>query len=469
MRRPRDPVALVMAWHRNTRGPNMVEAYASSCLVALGDHLLANGVDGVDHVGHAGRVLLAHQPSAQVGDQALGAKLGEHEANGVLDLRVGAAGLQLQQGGVEVALQARGLGAAGGGLLGDHGAHLGAGGDGVDGDDVVALGAGGDAVHGVAGEGEEGDGGVAAAHLLRDLLHRGHREVVEGGLVDELAHRLEHLDHVSAALHLLVEVVNHHAGEVVQQHLGVLGVVAAPADAGIAVVLGGAAHHVVQEGPRRRREADQGHAVPLLDDGLVDALDALEDVPEGLLHVHAVGQALQVRGGGQGVGDQDALAAGHLDVDAEGLGHHEDVGEEDGCVQVVAAEGLHGHLSDGHGVVEDLEEVLAGVLLELVVLGQMAARLAEEPHGGGLGGLALGHADHEVVLGGHVGGGADLLGGGHHHLLASLAHGLGPGSGGVLGSRLGHHICELGVATEHGCHLKRLSILCSVQTSSNRR
>eukprot|EP00959_Pyramimonas_sp_CCMP1952_P452453 9466618-Pyramimonas_sp.AAC.1 len=43
------------------------------------------------------------------------------------------------------------------------------------------------------------------------------------------------------------------------------------------------------------------------------------------------------------------LAAGHLDVNAKRLGDDEDVGEENGSVQVVASQRLHRHLRDARG------------------------------------------------------------------------------------------------------------------------
>ena len=109
------------------------------------------------------------------------------------------------------------------------------------------------------------------------------------------------------------------------------------------------------------------------------------------------GQARQVRGRAHRVRHDDALAAGHLDVDAHGLGDDEDVREEDGGVNVVAAHGLHGTLGDVRRAPQQLEEAFARTPLVLVVLGQMAARLTEEPHGRLLGGLTSCRAHHEVV------------------------------------------------------------------------
>ena len=75
-----------------------------------------------------------------------------------------------------------------------------------------------------------------------------------------------------------------------------------------------------------------------------------------------------------------ADATGHLDVDAKCLGNHQDVREENGRVQVVAPQRLERHLRDVLWVLEQLQEVFAGLLLVLAVLWQMPTRLSEKPH-----------------------------------------------------------------------------------------
>jgi len=85
--------------------------------------------------------------------------------------------------------------------------------------------------------------------------------------------------------------------------------------------------------------------------------DGVVHVAESLVDGHGGVDALDVLEGAQGVGEAGALAFEHLHLEAERLGDDEDVGEDDGGVQLgEAVDGLHG---DGHregGRAADLKE-----------------------------------------------------------------------------------------------------------------
>ena len=81
------------------------------------------------------------------------------------------------------------------------------------------------------------------------------------------------------------------------------------------------------------------------------------------------------------VGD-DRPGAGHdVEVDADRLERHHDVGEEDGRVDAVAAHRLQGDLDDQVGAEARLQH--RDALADRAVLRQRAAGLAHEPHGRG--------------------------------------------------------------------------------------
>ena len=96
----------------------------------------------------------------------------------------------------------------------------------------------------------------------------------------------------------------------------------------------------------------------------------------------------------------------HVHAEPDGGRGHDDVAEEDGGVDVVAAHRLEGDLRGRGGIVDGVED--AALAAQRPVLGQRAAGLAHEPHGHPGGGQATGGAEE---------GGVGELGGGGHGLL----------------------------------------------------
>jgi hypothetical protein len=100
----------------------------------------------------------------------------------------------------------------------------------------------------------------------------------------------------------------------------------------------------------------------------------------------------------------DRAGARHdVEVDADRLERHDDVGEEDGGVDAVAADRLQRDLGDEVGRRAGVEHLVA--LAQRAVLGQRAAGLPHEPHRGVGDGLAAARPEEGgVVRGGGRGG-----------------------------------------------------------------
>lgn len=212
-----------------------------------------------------------------------------------------------------------------------------------------------------------------------ELLERGGRELGAG--------RLEHLEelwglasaekfrgvpaHLGAGLDLQAEILDADLGRLLEEGLGLLGILVDPRLALLGQL--GVADHVAEQGPRRTAEANQGDAArqlrPGQRNGLVDVVELLGDVDVLLEHLGV----LAIRGGQQGFREVRALLVDHLDRHAQGLGDDEDVGEDDGGIDEAgeALNGLQGERRGHLGVPAALEEV--ALPLGLVVLGEIAA------------------------------------------------------------------------------------------------
>ena len=155
--------------------------------------------------------------------------------------------------------------------------------------------------------------------------------------------------------------------------------------------------HVAGQRPGAAGKANQRHA----------AVQRAADRGHGVKHV---AQALQVRHGQRVHGglvthrrrEARALALRERQAQAHGVGHGQDVAEQDGRVQRVTLQRLQG---DFGGVVDlgcQAHET-AGLGARGAVFGQVAAGLAHQPDGRVVGGLAQAGAQKAVVLKGGVG------------------------------------------------------------------
>ena len=92
---------------------------------------------------------------------------------------------------------------------------------------------------------------MARLELRGNGAHARQRVLLKGRGRDELAHRLEELQHMGAVRRLQGEILNHDALEGIE-HLGrLVRVLGEPALAILLPLFGRAAHHVVEERPRR--------------------------------------------------------------------------------------------------------------------------------------------------------------------------------------------------------------------------
>mmetsp|Transcript_23847 Transcript_23847/g.46747 ORF Transcript_23847/g.46747 Transcript_23847/m.46747 type:complete len:397 (-) Transcript_23847:261-1451(-) len=347
-------------------------------------HLLRELVHGIDERFHKGWVLLAGEALAKVSDEVLLAKVLEH----LLDLGTDRfRGTLLEELRVEVALEGDAAANGGFALLGFKTGdlrlavrlrvksnHI-----------VPRLLQAAVSILGAPGEDHEGNVWVALLELGGDVLQVLHLELVEVRLRDVRTHSLEHLQKVSSLFDLLGHVFDDHIAKFGEEQVAGFWVLLKPLLSHRLVVAGVASNHVEHEGERGCGEANQRHiAVLFLQRGL-DFWESGEDVRKTVLHqLRGVGSVkfLDIRRSLERVRDHDALASRHLNLDVQGLGHDENVGEQNGGIDVVTTERLHGHLCDVLRVVEKLEEVFAGVLLVLVVFRKVATSLSEEPHRG---------------------------------------------------------------------------------------
>ena len=87
-------------------------------LLLGGDHVLGDAVNAVDEVGDLFDVLLAAQTGAEVGDELLRTEIGEHLLHLGFDALKRGTAFLVKEGGVEVTLDAGGLGASSFGVVG---------------------------------------------------------------------------------------------------------------------------------------------------------------------------------------------------------------------------------------------------------------------------------------------------------------------------------------------------------------
>lgn len=249
----------------------------------------------------------------------------------------------------------------------------------VEANDVVAnVNNGVESVPGALGE--DGHGHALQVHLgellgevLGDVGQVRLAELLEGLGAELAGPRVKDHDHLGAGLDLQREVLDTDLGNLLQERLGLLGVAVDPRLA-LHEELGAAAlDHVAEERPGGAAESDEGHAAGEL---LAGEGDCLVDVVELGGNVDVLGQDLFVLPVGrrlERLGEVGALLVDHLDRHTEGLGHDEDVGEDDGGVEEAgeAFNGLQGQGAGDLGVTAAGEEV-AGTL-GFVVLGEVAA------------------------------------------------------------------------------------------------
>ena len=164
-----------------------------------------------------------------------------------------------------------------------------------------------------------------------------------------------------------------NVGNLVEQLLGLLGILVNPLLALGKQLRPAALNHVAEERPGGTAEANQGYPpgqlLPGEGDGLVHIVELVGDL-DIALHNLAV---LRVIGALEWARKVRALLIHHLDVHAHGLGDDEDVREDDGGIEEasVALDGLEGDGGCDFGVAAALKEV--AVALGLMVFREISA------------------------------------------------------------------------------------------------
>ena len=259
---------------------------------------------------------------------------------------------------------------------------------------------------------------VLALELRQHALRVGQAELLEGAIGQHAAPGVENHRRLRPGFDLGVEVERHGVGVDFEDAVHQVGALVHQRLDGAVVVRAAAFDHVAGQRPGAAREADQGHFAHavLIGQCLADGAHRVEHIAQ-LVHV---GHGQLGHGGlvAHDLGEFRAFARGEAQAQAHGVGHGEDVAEQDGGVEVVAAQRLQRHLAGRLGVGGQAHEA-AGHVARGAVFGQIAARLAHQPHGRGVGGQAQAGAQEAVVgqrgQGGRVGGGGGGGGGGGTH------------------------------------------------------
>ncbi len=149
--------------------------------------------------------------------------------------------------------------------------------------------------------------------------------------------------------------------------------------------------HVAGQRPGAAREADQRHA----------AIQCLADAGDGVEHIAQLVHVGYGEFGHSGfvahlLGKARAFTLGECQAQAHGVRHGQDVAEQNGGVEREAVERLQGHLGGVVHVGGQAHEA-AGARARGLVFGQVAARLAHQPQGGVVGGLAPAGAQEGVI------------------------------------------------------------------------
>ena len=153
-------------------------------------------------------------------------------------------------------------------------------------------------------------------------------------------------------------------------------------------------NHVAGQGIGAAGEADEGHGIV---QGTADLTHRIHDVAQVVVGIRR-SQVVDRPFLAQGTLETRTLAFGEVEAQAHGIGHRQDVREQDGGIQVVAGQGLQGHFAgQGRGFAQ-VQEV-AGPLAGLAVFRQVTAGLAHQPEGGVIGRFLEQGAQEGVVAG----------------------------------------------------------------------
>ncbi len=245
--------------------------------------------------------------------------------------------------------------------------------------------------------GEQGDRHAATVVLadqaIDDLVHVLQGEVAVIAWGEHAAPGVKHHDCLGTRLDLGVEIGNHAVGQLVEQQVQSLRLcVHHLLDLGERL---GAAplHHVGGQGPGAAGESDERHFAFQL---AADGTHRVHHVAEFVFRIRHR-QRLHVGHGGDRTLEARAFTLFEVETEPHGIGHGEDVGEEDGGIERIAAQRLQGDLTSQLGVAAQGHEIPrlgAGGL----VFRQIAASLAHHPYRGHVHFLAQQGTQVTIVL-----------------------------------------------------------------------
>ena len=261
--------------------------------------------------------------------------------------------------------------------------------------------AGGDAFEPLAAALGEHDAGhalplVLALKAFHHAARVGQTEGLEGAIGQHPTPTVEHHHRLRAGIDLRIEVLRDRLRIDLQDAVHQVGAAVHEALHMAIVVAAGPLDHVAGQGPGAAGKTDQRHAAA--------PIGQCQDLADGGHRVEHIAQLVHVGHRQTGhigllthrLGKPRAFAGRKAQAQAHGVGHRENVGEQDGRVQRIAVQRLQRDLGGEVGAGGQAHEA-AGPCTGGVVFGQIAAGLAHQPHRRVVGGLAQARAQKLVI------------------------------------------------------------------------
>ncbi len=231
---------------------------------------------------------------------------------------------------------------------------------------------------------------------LQRVHHLGHvtqGKLAERGRAQQAAPGVEHHQRLRAGGGLGDQVGGDGLRQRIQQSVGQGRLVPAHGLERGEIARAMALDHVAGQRPRAAREADQRHAAMQF---AADQAYGVHHIAQLAFHVgHA--ELVDVGLAAYRVCELRALALGKAQAQAHRVGDGEDVGEQDGRVQLEPLQRLQRHFAGEFRILRQRHEA-AGAGAGGAVFGQVAAGLAHDPDRRGVGGLTAQGAQEAVVL-----------------------------------------------------------------------
>ena len=201
----------------------------------------------------------------------------------------------------------------------------------------------------------------------------GKRELAIISGIEHADPRVEQLHRVNARLDLRVQVISNDRSQPLAEAMPRIRVAVHQRFGAREVVRVAALDRIRREGKRRSRKPDQRNTTCKL---VLDQLDGLEDVGQRNPGVERL-QTVDVGGRADGVLDLRAFALNEIEGKSHRLERQQQIGKQDGCVHLDAADRLQSDFCGEIGRSTDLEQRMS--LAQRPVLRHVAPRLSHEP------------------------------------------------------------------------------------------